>query len=93
MYKIIIKLKDEYDELLAMSYEELHSVITLAETSYEIISVDKLNCNLASEFIDEVVKKDKPIDLVFGIKKEEGYKNKEEDSVNTNGNYPHVDSY
>ena len=96
MYKITIKRVDvEYQELLAMSYEELRMIVSLAKNDlneYEIISVEKLNCNLASEFLEEIVEKEKPNDLVYGLSKEHGYKNKEEDSVNTNGNYP-VDMY
>lgn len=97
MYKIVLKevTGDKLNkELLAYSYDELRSVITLCpEANYKIISVEALNCDFASEFIDEIIEKDKPSDLVYGIKNEKGYKDKQGDSINTNENYPHVDMY
>lgn len=96
MYKIVVK-QFGYDEkeLLAYNYEELRLVVTLAQNEYDIISVENLNCDLASEFIDEEIKKhnNKPTDLVFGIKRKNGYKNKEEDCVNLGENYPHINMY
>lgn len=35
----------------------------------------------------------KPKGMVYGVKKKEAYKDKEEDSINTNGNYPQINSY
>ena len=101
MYKIVLKevTGDKLNkELLAYSYDELCSVITLCpEVNYKIISVEALNCDLASEFIDEIIEKDKPKDLVFGIKKDFPESllkdNNNEDSVNLGENYPHVDMY
>ena len=69
MYKIIVKkFGDEPKELLANSYEELRAVVTLCpEVDYEIISVEKINYDLASEFLEELKEKTKPKDLVFGV--------------------------
>ena len=62
MYKIVIKLDQEEKELLANSYEELRAVITLCpEANYEIILVESLNCDLASEFSDKLIIKIKEI--------------------------------
>lgn len=68
MYKIILgKFGEETKELLANTHEELRAVITLApEEDYEIISVEKYLYDLAEDFLQEIIKESKPINLVYG---------------------------
>ena len=70
MYKIVLEKEGEEKKLLAYSYEELRTIITLCpEVDYEIIEVKKLDYDLASEFLEEIKEDIKPDDLVFGVEK------------------------
>ena len=80
MYSIVIKKFGRMNdvEILSLDNKELKEIVKLSlSKGYELISVNKLNYELASEFLEELKKENKPKDLVFG----------------TNDNYPHVDSY